>query len=265
MFGQLKPNKSAQTQGKVTTEDEPPSYTPPRTHQVLWDFQCLESVRARQEGSPNEAKIGEFLPGKFGGGKINFIFTSNPASVKESWWEANVDISVKSLPESMRQGWSWSKNNIDRAGGQLIIKTSELPQYHQTTGWCCGRRYKLVDEGEDPQWEAVVWIYAKDLPSLSCVKVDRLIPDNVYLTWATNGNKRLAYTRDWAICPCFSLAHLNLYRARPALAGHNPAVEPLRRRVEVPRPAKFSLALTNGAREPDMEFALVSGNDGQPS
>lgn len=184
---------SIEPQDKVTGKNQPPSYTPPSPLHVSWDFRCLESFRARQEGSSIAVELGQFLPGKFGGGKINLVFLSDPARVRESWWEANVDVSVKSLPESMRQGWSWSEDNIDRAGGQLIVKMSDLDQIQQEAGWCCGRRYKLVDRAEDPQWEAVVWIYAKDLQSLSCVKVNDLLYEKAYATWATNENNCLAY------------------------------------------------------------------------
>ncbi|CAH0051405.1 unnamed protein product [Clonostachys solani] len=193
MPGHLESTMSIEPQDKVTGKNQPPSYTPPPPLHVSWDFRCLESFRARQEGSSIAVELGQFLPGKSGGGKINLVLLSDPARVRESWWEANVDVSVKSLPESMRQGWSWSEDNIDRAGGQLIVKMSDLDQIQQEAGWCCGRRYKLVDRAEDPQWEAVVWIYAKDLQSLSCVKVNDLLYEKAYATWATNENNRLAY------------------------------------------------------------------------
>ncbi|CAG9975125.1 unnamed protein product [Clonostachys byssicola] len=184
---------STEPQEKVTGKDQPPSYISPPPLEVTWDFRCLESLRARQEGSSIAVELGQFLPGKFGGGKINFAMISNPAVVRESWWEASVDVSVKSLPKSMREGWSWSEDNIDRAGGQLIIKSTDLNQVIQQAGWRCGRRYKLVDRAEDPQWEAVVWIYAKDLQSLSCVKLEQLPHEKATATWATNENNRLAY------------------------------------------------------------------------
>lgn len=114
----------------------------------------------------------EFVPEIRQGPSIRRLFT--PA------WHAVMHVNARNMPLLMRDGFYWSEKNFVKSNERLILSDNSLPHRDgKGSSWKHTRKYGLTSLPGEPEWRALVYVYAKRRSVVLGFNLDRITMDTV--------------------------------------------------------------------------------------